>query len=363
MDNHLQIEEIKVKKQTNVERIMGFIVPIVFIVLCAVGYYLSELPFIFVLNEVIIRLGRNSFLVISLIIPVIAGMGLNFGIVLGAMAGQMALIFITNYSLEGAGGLLIAILVSTPVAIVFGYLVGRVLNKAKGKEMITSMILGFFSNGLYQLIFLLFAGTIIPFKKEGLLLSTGMGLRNSVDLAGVRYAMDDIIKIRPYPGLTVPVFTLVVIVLLCLTLTFFLKTKLGQEMRTVGQNMHIAQVAGINVDRTRIIAIIISTVLAAWGQIIFLQNIGTLNTYGSHEQVGLFAVASLLIGGASVTKATYRQALMGTFMFHMLFIISPMAGQNLMNDSQIGEFFRVFVAYGVIGLALLLHAWQRRGKK
>ncbi|SNS10786.1 monosaccharide ABC transporter membrane protein, CUT2 family [Anaerovirgula multivorans] len=363
MDQNVKLDEIKTKRQMTSDYIFRFIVPIVFIVLCGIGYNLSELQFTFVLNEVITRLARNSFLVISLIIPVIAGMGLNFGIVLGAIAGQIALVFVTDHSLGGLSGLLIAFLVSTPLAIVFGYLVGQVLNRAKGKEMITSMILGFFANGVYQLVFLVFAGTIIPFKTEKLIISTGMGVRNSVDLIGVRQALDNVWKIRPYQGLTVPMSTIIVVGLLCLTLTFFLRTKLGQEMRTVGQNMHIAEVSGINVDRTRITAIIISTVLAAWGQIIFLQNIGTLNTYGSHEQVGLFAVASLLIGGASVTKATYRQALLGTFLFHMLFIISPMAGQNLMGDSQIGEFFRVFVAYGVIGLALLLHAWQKRGKK
>lgn len=366
MDQNVKLlkpAEIRSKSQVTADYIFRYIVPIVFIVLCGVGYNLSGLRFNFVLNEVIIRLARNSFLVISLVIPVIAGMGLNFGIVLGAMAGQIALIFITDNSLGGLSGLMIAFLVSTPIAIIFGYLVGQVLNKAKGKEMITSMILGFFANGVYQLVFLMFAGTIIPFKTERLILSSGMGVRNSVDLIGIRQALDNILKIRPMQGLAIPVSTLIVIGILCLALTFFLKTKLGQEMRTVGQNMHIAEVSGINVDRTRIIAIIISTVLAAWGQIIFLQNIGTLNTYGSHEQVGLFAVASLLIGGASVTKATYGQALLGTFLFHMLFIVSPMAGQNLMGDSQIGEFFRVFVAYGVIGLALLLHAWQRKGKK
>lgn len=363
MDQNVKVVEVKTKSQITVDYMYRFIVPIVFIVLCGIGYNLSGLHSTFVLNEVIIRLARNSFLVISLIIPVIAGMGLNFGIVLGAMAGQIALIFVTDNSFGGLGGLLIAFLVSTPLAIIFGYLVGQVLNRAKGKEMITSMILGYFANGVYQLVFLMLAGTIIPFKTEKLILSTGMGVRNSIDLIAVRQSLDNIWKIRPIQGLAIPMVTIIVIGFLCLALTFFLRTKLGQEMRTVGQNMHIAEVSGINVDRTRIIAIIISTVLAAWGQIIFLQNIGTLNTYGSHEQVGLFAVASLLIGGASVTKATYGQALLGTFLFHMLFIISPMAGQNLMGDSQIGEFFRVFVAYGVIGLALLLHAWQRKGKK
>ena len=80
--------------------------------------------------------------------------------------------------------------------------------------------------------------------------------------------------------------TLLVVALLCVVLQYFMRTRLGQEMRAVGQDRHIAEVAGIDVDRIRIIAMIFSTVLAAWGQLIFLQNISTLNTYNSHEQVG-----------------------------------------------------------------------------
>ena len=89
----------------------------------------------------------------------------------------------------------------------------------------------------------------------------------------------------------------------------------------------------------------------------------TFNTYNNHEQVGLFAVASLLIGGASVNKASWKEALFGTFLFHFLFIVSPLAGQNIMGDAQIGEYFRVFIAYGVIGFSLVLHAWEQNNSK
>jgi len=135
---------------------------------------------------------------------------------------------------------------------------------------------------------------------------------------------------------------------------------MGQDFRTVGQSNHIARVSGINVSRVRVRAITISTFLAAWGQIIFLQNIGTINTYGSHEQIGMFSVAALLVGGASTSKATIGQAILGVILFHTLFIVSPMAGKNLFGDAQIGEYFRAFVVYGVIGISLGLHAWRRR---
>lgn len=341
------------------------IVPIIFLVICIVGSFFTGLPFSFLFDEMVIRLARNLILVISLILPVITGLGLNFAITLGAIAGQIALIIITNFTIGGFQGFALSILISTPFAILFGFLVGKVLNKAKGKEMITSMVLGFFANGIYQLVFLLLAGTIIPIRNKDLLLTSGVGIKNTIDLANIKYALDylipfDKVEIGLFQTLgKYPITTLLVSLFMFLLLNYFLKTKLGQDMRAVGHDIEIARVSGINVERTRIISVIISTVLAAWGQIIFLQNIGTMQTYASHEQVGLFAVASLLVGGATIEKASWKEALIGTFLFHFLFVISPLAGQNLLGNAQIGEYFRAFVAYGVIGLALVLHAWEK----
>ena len=56
------------------------------------------------------------------------------------------------------------------------------------------------------------------------------------------------------------------------------------------------------------------------------------------------------------------QALLGTLLFHTLFVVSPLAGKNLMGNVQVGEYFRVFVSYGVIGIALALHAWKHAGE-
>jgi simple sugar transport system permease protein len=156
--------------------------------------------------------------------------------------------------------------------------------------------------------------------------------------------------------------TLLIIGVFCLFNVFFVRTKLGQELRAMGQDAHVAGTAGIRVDRNRVIAIVMSTVFAAWGQLFFLQNLGTFNTYNSHEQVGMFAIAALLVSGATVSRATVGQALLGTVLFHTLFVVSPLAGKAIAGDAQIGEYFRVFVAYAVITVALVLHAWQK-GRK
>ena len=163
----------------------------------------------------------------------------------------------------------------------------------------------------------------------------------------------------------IPMVTFMVVGLLCLFNVGIMKTRLGQQFRAVGQNRTVANASGINVDRTRLIAVMISTVLAGWGQLIFVQNMGSFQTYGAHEQVGLYAGAAILVGGASIRKANNKQAILGCILFHLLFIMAPSAGKNLFGDAAIGEYFRVFISYGVIALALVMHAWsgiQKRKK-
>ena len=382
------------------------------------------------LNELIDRVFRNFFLVLSLIIPVIAGLGLNFGIVIGAMAGQMAIIFVRYHNMGGLGGLMLCFLLSFPLALLFGWLTGKLYNRTRGQEMIASLIVGYFANGIYYFIFLFFVGGIIPVAKEHtMIIFNGIGVRGSVDLGlyeagGLKYALDNIIRVPFIPlvlaatlgmliylivsflrlrkksggkkknssnrglpwkfivhcGICVsiivfclvniitdsdlmilrkaPLVTGLVVVSLCLFITFLGKTKLGQDFRSVGQNQHIAEVSGINVDRTRIIATIFSTVLAAWGMIIYMQNMGTLAVYDSHRNIGLFSVAALLVGGATTSRASVKNALVGAALFNSMTIVSSELGPALFGDPGVGEFFRSFMVYGVIGLALGLYVWK-----
>jgi simple sugar transport system permease protein len=345
------------------EFIARFAVPLLFIVLCLVGIVAARITPEFLAREMLARFVRNAMLVLSLLVPILAGLGLNFGIVVGAMAGQIGAILVTYLKVEGIAGFALALLIATPIGIVFGLATGALFNRAKGREMVTGLIAGFFANGLYQLVFLFALGTLIPFDDVRLLLPQGWGLRNTVDLSGIQYAMDDLIPVRwsiSGSPVRVPVATILAILAFCAFNLFFLRTKLGQQLRAMGQDPHVAGTAGIPVDRNRLIAIAMSTVFAAWGQLFFLQNIGTFNTYNSHEQVGMFSIAALLVSGATVTRATVGQAILGTMLFHTLFVVSPLAGKALAGDAQIGEYFRVFVAYAVITVALVLHAWQKK---
>jgi len=342
--------------------LINYAVPIIFTILIAFAIPLSGLSGEYFIRELMIRLSRDSFLILALLIPVMAGMGMNFGIVLGAMAGEIGLIFITDWRIIGLSGMLLAMLISTPIAILLGYFAGIVLNRAKGREMVTGFMLAFFMNGIYQLVVLYGMGNIIPISDSSILLPRGYGIRNAISLLGIRQVLDKLIPLE-IGGILIPVASLLVIATLCVFIIWFRKTKLGQVIRTVGQDNDIARTLGIDVGRTRILSIVISTVLACYGQIIFLQNIGTMNTYNSHEQVGVFAIAALLVGGASVSKATIPNVFVGVILFHTMFVVSPRAGKELIGQAQLGEYFRIFVSYGVIAFSLALYAWRKRIEK
>ena len=388
-----------------------------FVVLCIIGLICSGQTISYVMYELFGRLSRNAFIVLALIIPIVAGMGINFAITIGAMAAQIAALWVIEWGISGLTGFLVAMLMTMPIAAFFGYLIGKLMNKMKGQEMIGGLILGYFANGLYQLLFLFIFGNLIPLKAPGLVIKGSTGVANTIDLStdrGFKYALDGLLRVPfstavliicgiiavgalamfamkkmekkkafTYAGVcaaaiaatqlpfvkavfsmvTVPMVTFFVVGLLCIFNNALMKTKIGQQFRAVGQNRTVANASGINVDRVRVIAIVISTVLAGWGQLIFVQNMGSFQTYGAHEQVGLYAGAAILVGGASIKKATNGQALLGCILFHLLFIVAPSAGKNLFGDAAIGEYFRVFISYGVIALALVMYAWGDYKKK
>ncbi len=398
------------------------IVIVLFVVLCTIGFIFSKQTFTYLFSEVLSRLFRNLPVVMSLVIPVVAGIGLNFGIVLGAMSAQAAIILVTHWQLTGVPAVATMYLLSTPLALFLGFLLGQLFNRTKGQEMITGMIVGFFANGVYQLIFLVIIGTLIPMVDERIMVYTGVGIKDTLKLDdAVTGTLDNILKVpmsqlylfifagafvwlvfNIYKALKkndedtksnvityavgilflsvlligfmtvkdmknalklakVPVVPLIIIILIGLLVNAILRSKLGQDFRAVGFNRTVAASAGIDVNRTRIIAIMLSTMIAAWGQIIFIVNIGNFATYSAHEKVSLYAIASILVGGASVEKASIKHCVIGIILFHTLFVVAPLAGKNLLGDPSYGEYFREAVSYGVIALSLILHFSDRPG--
>jgi len=109
-------------------------VTIMFVLLCMIGLAFSGQSVSYVMYELFGRLSRNMFIVLALIIPVIAGMGINFAITIGAMAAQISALWVVEWGISGFGGFATAALMTMPIAAFFGFLIGILYNKMNTVE-------------------------------------------------------------------------------------------------------------------------------------------------------------------------------------------------------------------------------------
>lgn len=377
------------------------LVTLTFTVMVVLGLFMSkQMPF-FIVNELVHNFTQYAFLVLALLIPVMAGMGFNFGIVIGAIAGNIGIIMAVNWGFSGFLGFLFAVVFATFFALLFGIPTGMLLNKARGHEMVTSLFVGYFGNGIYQFIFLLLIGAVIPMTPS-LVLGSGVGLRNTIDLKDtLSHSVDGLLEvpfflfliatgiffliyniyhlkkddvhlnrikiisrlaisavviimstmimyvdllpneIKLLKGIQLPVITGVLIGAAVAFNLLISRTKIGQDFMTASSNQ---QESNINLSKVRITAIVISTILASWGQIIFAQSTGVLMTYGSHY-IGTISVLCLIVGGASLKRATVKQALLGVLLVQGFLITSLPAIDEMFNGNA-SEILRVIIMNG-----------------
>lgn len=335
------------------------IVPTVFLLLSLLSLFFSGMRIPFVINEVIVRFIRDGIMVLALIIPVTAGMGLNFAVIIGAMCAQTGVILALDHGLSGIPGLLFITATGLLLSLATGALIGVCLNRVRGREMITTIIIGFVGTALYQLVFMAGYGTLITPSNREMVLSRGIGIRNMVDLAPFRDLTDSLWTARA-GSIEIPLFMILVVLCVAAGIHYLMGTGLGRQFKAVGEDSTRAALLGIDVAGVRIRAMVISTVLACMGQIVYTQNIGMLNVYTAHLNSDIFSCAALLAGGATINRANIFHAFSGILLFHTLFIVSPQAGQNIFSNPALGEYFRSFAAYGTIAFALMMNAGQNR---
>lgn len=402
------------KKKFNFKNILlSNVLPIVFGLFIIYGLFTTDRALVMILDEIVQLLLSKAFLVLSLIIPILAGVGFNFGIVIGAMAGQIGIILALNWGLAGFKGFLVAIAYATPIAIVLGLLLGLLLYKTQGQEMIASLFIGYVANTIYQGFIMFLLGGLIPFATSELLLNKGVGLKNSIDLTGTLGSSVDgllqvpiiniifvfaliflaynIYQLRKTEAkveiskfiykIIIPSFIVIFSICIIYTnifstngniirriefpvvtglliggLSFFIyqisESKIGDVLKIIAHKPKEAKTSGLPVKKYKVIAIMLSIVFAAWGQIIFLQNTGMMHTYGSHTGVGVMSILTLVIGGASIDKATVSQALFGIFLFQGFAILGPEIFTSF-DSRNIYQVFRLLIINSVIVYAFI----------
>ena len=82
------------------------------------------------LSDTLVRFGMNGVLVLAMVPMVQSGCGLNFGLPLGIIAGLLGAVTSVELEAKGIPGVLTAMLIATPIAVVLGWGYGLLLNRA-----------------------------------------------------------------------------------------------------------------------------------------------------------------------------------------------------------------------------------------
>ncbi len=307
------------------------------------------------ITNTINRFSWNAILVLAMVPMVHSGCGLNFGLPLGIIAGLIGGTMSIELGVTGPGSFFTSVLIATPFALVFGVGYGWLLNRIKGGEMMIATYVGFSSVSFMCMMWLL-----LPYHSANMVWGlAGKGLRTTISLEGYYdKALANFLQIN-IGKFSVPVGTLLLFALLAFGMWAFLHTKTGTAMTAVGSNPTFAKAAGINVDRIRLLSVVMSTWLGAVGILVYEQGFGFIQLYNAPFFMALPAVSAILIGGASVNKASIWNVIIGTFLFQGIVTMTPTVMNNMIH-MDMSEVIRMIASNGMILYALTRKTEVRR---
>lgn len=299
------------------------------------------------LTNTINRFSWNAVLVLAMVPMVHSGCGLNFGLPLGIISGLLGATLSIEFGFTGAMSFIMAIVIATPIALLLGTGYGWLLNKIKGGEMMIATYVGFSSVSFMCMMWLL-----LPYHSPTMVWGlAGKGLRTTISLEGYYdKVLSNFLQIN-IGHLSIPVGTLLFFAVLAVAMWAFLHTKTGTAMTAVGSNPTFAKAAGINVNKIRMLSVVMSTWLAAVGILVYEQGFGFVQLYMAPFYMALPAVSAILIGGASVNKASITNVIIGTFLFQGIVTMTPTV-MNSMIHMDMSEVIRIIVSNGMILYAL-----------
>ena len=299
------------------------------------------------LTNTLNRFSWNAVLVLAMVPMIHSGCGLNFGLPLGIISGLLGATIAIETGATGGATFFLAILIATPFALLFGGGYGWLLNKIKGGEMMIATYVGFSSVSFMCMMWLL-----LPYHSPNMVWGlAGKGLRTTISLEGYYdKVLSGFLQIR-IGSLTIPTGALLFFALLSLGMWAFLHTRTGTAMTAVGSNPAFARAAGVDVDRMRLLSVVLSTWLAAVGILVYEQGFGFVQLYMAPFNMALPTVSAILIGGASVNKASIANVVIGTFLFQGIVTMTPTV-MNSMIHMDMSEVIRIVVSNGMILYAL-----------
>ncbi|MDY5932263.1 MAG: ABC transporter permease [Candidatus Ornithospirochaeta sp.] len=302
-----------------------------------------KVPVGLTISQCLVRIGINMVLALAMMPGIMAGTGMNYALPIGIECGLFAGMISLQYNITGFAGIFVAMLISIPLSVVFGYLYSLLLNRVKGSEQMVSTYTGFSIVALMCIGWLLF-----PFDNPGIVWPIGKGIRTTITLDAWYDRVLNKLWVIHIGSIEIPTGLLLFVALFCFIMYLFCRSKLGIEMVCAGSNPRYAVANGVNVSRMRTASTIISTVLGGIGIIIYAQGFGFYQLYNAPLMMAFPAVAAVLIGGADSRRVTIFNVVLGTVLFQSMLAIAVPVASAIIPEGNISEVVRTIVSNGII---------------
>ena len=331
--------------------IIGAFWLIVLILGAALGFSVPNL-----LSNTIQRFGVWGLFVLAMVPSIQSGTGPNFALPIGICGGVFSAVTAIELGFTGGILLLVAAVFAVVMGCALGYVYGRLMNAVKGSEMAIATYTGFSITYLFCLLW-----TVLPYVNPNIGWFMGEGLRNFVAMEplGAERIIDNFLRFNIF-GIWIPTGTLLIVLTGCVLMWLFFRSKPGLVITASGMNPMFAAASGLNVDKSRIIANMISTSLAAVGIIIYAQGFGLLQLYDGPLLMAFPAVAAVLVGGASAQKSRILNVIIGTLLYQGILANAPPVFGRMLQGADMTDAIRMVVQNGVILYAL---TQLKRGSK
>ncbi len=267
------------------------------------------------------------------LVNVVVVLGLNF---ITGLTGQMNLGTAGIMAFGAYSSALVStklgfpVLVGLLVAIVIGYLLGRVLG-------FPSLRL----KGVYLSL------TTIGFSEITRLIITNwttltggtMGLQNIPSISLFGYVLDSSTKVY--------YFYLFIVIVLCFTASRIIKSKWGRVFKAIRDNIDAVEASGIDVAKTKILAFTLATILGCLGGAMYAHMMNYVNPTTFTQDLSANFLAMMMLGGIGTVPGNIIGSSMVTILPELLRFLE---NYYWLIFSIIALLFAIFLPNGIVSL-------------
>lgn len=238
--------------------------------------------------ELLSRCAISGIFTLALVPMIKSGVGLNFGATIGMMAGLVGVSLVQYFNILGFLGELTTLMLGIVIAILFGAIYGKLLNRLRGREDISSIFISYVFIQIVNIFWSL----------------TGFSLETTT---------------KGYEGI---IFQLLFFAILILVIFLINKSVFGTSMNMVNSDYEMAMLSGIKADKIRIHCVIISMVIASIAMVLYSQSNNLERMYEKSPVIAMSAVAAVIVGGATPRRIEIGNVILGVFLYELTFLVS-----------------------------------------